>query len=475
MVDEEDVHQIKPLPNLDYKVVVGNSLLGVEKNLFNAELFRRLEELKPKYFDETSSDKKHGYRREIDQIIHQLTNGNEAFDFEIYFSEIFRLGKRGFDVVIGNPPYGAELEASEKRLLDAQFPGLGSANKNSAIYFIFRTATILRAAGTNAFIVPKSVCYSLGWSKCAGSLLPTLRTLIDTGTAFESVRLEQVAYVRGGCQAAPFFVNGTFDGDAVHEFAEIPKATFERHRVLLAGQAPPEVGLILRLLEKFPKRVSDYVSIERGLNWQSLATTFPGETPIHRGAQLSKYHLGPASDFIQLKRFDERAYAYQLAPKILNQLAVAHVKNPHPHFLLQATLDANSSLVFETISCTFARADWLDLKFFLAINNSKLFAWILYKFVFSNAIRSTRYDEQYAGRVPLPDLAGCDQRPLAALAGAALEAKRADPDADTSALEREIDQLVYQLYGLTPEEIAIVEGSAPPPAIGKKRARGRGQ
>ena len=32
--------------------------------------------------------------------------------------------------------------------------------------------------------------------------------------------------------------------------------------------------------------------------------------------------------------------------------------------------------------------------------------------------------------------------------------------ADTSALEREIDQQVYALYGLTPEEIAIVEGSA---------------
>ena len=37
----------------------------------------------------------------------------------------------------------------------------------------------------------------------------------------------------------------------------------------------------------------------------------------------------------------------------------------------------------------------------------------------------------------------------------------ADPSADTSALEREIDQQVYQLYGLTPEEIAIVEGATP--------------
>lgn len=40
-----------------------------------------------------------------------------------------------------------------------------------------------------------------------------------------------------------------------------------------------------------------------------------------------------------------------------------------------------------------------------------------------------------------------------------LAAKAADPDADTSAWEAEIDQLVYQLYGLTNEEIRIVEES----------------
>ncbi|MBM4177117.1 MAG: class I SAM-dependent DNA methyltransferase, partial [Ignavibacteria bacterium] len=35
VVDEDDISNIKPLPNLDYKIVCGNSLLGVEKNLFN--------------------------------------------------------------------------------------------------------------------------------------------------------------------------------------------------------------------------------------------------------------------------------------------------------------------------------------------------------------------------------------------------------------------------------------------------------
>ena len=38
-----------------------------------------------------------------------------------------------------------------------------------------------------------------------------------------------------------------------------------------------------------------------------------------------------------------------------------------------------------------------------------------------------------------------------------LDAKRTNADADTTALEKEIDQIVYSLYDLTPEEIAIVE------------------
>jgi adenine-specific DNA-methyltransferase len=36
--------------------------------------------------------------------------------------------------------------------------------------------------------------------------------------------------------------------------------------------------------------------------------------------------------------------------------------------------------------------------------------------------------------------------------------KKSDLKADTSELEKAIDQLVYKLYGLTEEEIKIVEG-----------------
>jgi len=62
-------------------------------------------------------------------------------------------------------------------------------------------------------------------------------------------------------------------------------------------------------------------------------------------------------------------------------------------------------------------------------------------------------------QLPIPDVTREQQTPIVQLVDRILAAKQAAPHADTTSLEREIDQLVYQLYGLTPEEIAIVEES----------------
>lgn len=52
-----------------------------------------------------------------------------------------------------------------------------------------------------------------------------------------------------------------------------------------------------------------------------------------------------------------------------------------------------------------------------------------------------------------------NQEELAKKVDQILTAKEDNPEADTSDLEAQIDQLVYELYGLSEEEIEIVEGS----------------
>ena len=50
-----------------------------------------------------------------------------------------------------------------------------------------------------------------------------------------------------------------------------------------------------------------------------------------------------------------------------------------------------------------------------------------------------------------------NEQPIISLVNKILNAKQENPQADTSEWEKEIDQLVYQLYGLTDEEIKVIE------------------
>jgi hypothetical protein len=75
------------------------------------------------------------------------------------------------------------------------------------------------------------------------------------------------------------------------------------------------------------------------------------------------------------------------------------------------------------------------------------------------------YGKRFIEQLPIRpiDFAAASERTehdvLVALVERILKAKRAETGADTAALEREIDERVYRLYGLTVDEIKIVEES----------------
>ncbi|GHS97958.1 hypothetical protein FACS189421_05700 [Bacteroidia bacterium] len=110
VVDEEDFDNIETLPNLDYKIVCGNSLIGFPEN-WNSPAFERIEKLKDKFFAETDVEIRKTYKMEIDKEIADRLSSSQRifgyqvnFDFKLFFSEVWR-EKEGFDIVIGNPPY----------------------------------------------------------------------------------------------------------------------------------------------------------------------------------------------------------------------------------------------------------------------------------------------------------------------------------------------------------------------------------
>ncbi|NCQ12154.1 MAG: class I SAM-dependent DNA methyltransferase, partial [Bacteroidetes bacterium] len=98
-----------------------------------------------------------------------------------------------------------------------------------------------------------------------------------------------------------------------------------------------------------------------------------------------------------------------------------------------------------------------NLKFILGLMNSKLM-----NYLYSNKFKSTKtvFSEIQARSVkelPIPKIAETQELEIVRLAERIIELKK--DESETSALENEIDELVYQFYDLTEEEIKIIENS----------------
>ena len=154
VVDEDDIKNIKPLPNLDYKIVCGNSLLGYP---YTPMGLGKIEKLKQYFLNETNPSKKNELRRKIDEAIYSLYENTEksigykvTMDFKINFSEVFH-HKGGFDVVIANPPYVGQK--GNKRLFQIMKNNPFFETKMDYWYFFLHKAhDISNNAGITAFI-----------------------------------------------------------------------------------------------------------------------------------------------------------------------------------------------------------------------------------------------------------------------------------------------------------------------------------
>jgi adenine-specific DNA-methyltransferase len=95
----------------------------------------------------------------------------------------------------------------------------------------------------------------------------------------------------------------------------------------------------------------------------------------------------------------------------------------------------------------------VDLKYLLGIMNSK------YASVLLTNQRGGDYHiyPEHIRNIPIASATPTQQRLIIFLVDKILATKKSDPSADTSALESQIDALVYKLYDLTSEEIATVE------------------
>jgi type II restriction/modification system DNA methylase subunit YeeA len=100
----------------------------------------------------------------------------------------------------------------------------------------------------------------------------------------------------------------------------------------------------------------------------------------------------------------------------------------------------------------------LNLKYLLGILNSNLMHFLFTKIGVMTAGGAYTLKKATIDEFPIKLINADEQKPFIDLVDQILDLKKQDSSANTSALEQEIDQLVYELYGLTGEEIKIVEG-----------------
>lgn len=157
--------------------------------------------------------------------------------------------------------------------------------------------------------------------------------------------------------------------------------------------------------------------------------------------------IGIRYEWFALQRFGANYYQDFEKPKIIY---------PNMTKYLPFVLDFNDHYYhndksFHLIS---KRIYWLGAFF-----NSKLFAYC-FRGNFPELLGGTReLRKVFFEKIPVKSITEEQELPFKDLITQILILKQSDPSTDTSALENEIDQLVYDLYGLTEEEIKIVENN----------------
>ena len=152
VVDENDYDQIKPLPNLDYKIMAGNSLDAVRSlknrgNLLYHDACEQMEKLQKEFYDLTDHAQKNEKRRAI-AAQREKCGDIGAFDWYIDFFNV--AGK--FDIVIGNPPY-IQIQSMDEAT-KALKPQYKSFERTGDVYCLFYElgVTLLKWHGILTFI-----------------------------------------------------------------------------------------------------------------------------------------------------------------------------------------------------------------------------------------------------------------------------------------------------------------------------------
>ena len=531
----------EPLPNLDFKVLCGDSLLGPDPSAgvevqgalgYDAERVQRLGRLKADFMRASLGPHKERLRQEIGEAEDGVKKAlgaaglrGNGVDWRVEFAEVFSQ-RRGFDVAIANPPY-VQLQSNEGLLADQyEDVGYGTFARTGDIYQLFyeRGCQALKPAnGLLAYITSNS-WLKAEYGKTTRAYFSERHTplrLLELGKdVFESAIVDSGVLVLRTGGSGEVFPGVDMDRLAIKE---VPPEESLWGRVRPDGDAPwsilsPLEQSVLDKMQAVGTPLKDWgVNINRGVTTgynkafiiddktrKRLVATDERSAeiikPILRGRDVRRYRA----------RWADMWLIYSHAGIDINDFpAIASYLLPHEEALRKRTggarkdkggnlfvpyqwyelqVDYYSSGAYKEFAKE--KLIWMDLtehgrfafddrsmlsmdttflmtgnslKYLCAVLNSVLATWFMRDTALTSGMGVTRWKRFTVERIPIPKLTTDEQRPFIDLVDRILAAKDADRvygqnPPRTSALEAEVDQLVYALYGLTAEEVAAVEG-----------------
>ncbi len=420
----------------------------------------------------------------------------------------------GFDVVIGNPPYVSHDKISKQ--LKTEIKDRYQSYEPFAdmyCYFIEKAIGLQNQQGILSFITSNSYLraeYGAPIRKLLKNENMLLRVLnIEDSQVFESVIVNVAIIVsRKSTNLTDDFcivVNSPFSGNSFEDFIKsngfhYPQAYFNSKSWNLIE---PELVELQRKLESSGKTLEQLrTKIRLGIATGSNEAFLIGEDkkrelcernpvnaeiikPILRGRDIFRYSYTSAGQYILLAKNGvnvQRDYPdiYEHLESFGDRFRNRGAQGQHWTNLracsfyddfkkekivwIELTDSGRFALCNEEIyllnSAYFLLPpSGIESKFLLGVLNSSTIRFYLGLIAETSGMGTSRWINNYVKEFPIPE-ATCEQQALIIdLVDQILDAKHTDPDADVSELENEIDQIVYLLYGLTREEIAIVEGA----------------
>lgn len=398
-------------------------------------------------------------------MVQSLAEERAFFHWHLAFPEIFHVGPEGeltggFDVVVGNPPFSADLDPGTHALLKFVFPKAGTTN--TAALFMLRGLALLNDRGRLGFVCPKSATYSMKWQHVREILLPCLVRVIDCGEAWDNVLLEEVLITLDRSTEMDSKVDTGVLG--FEEVVEVPHALIRCQDVIFTGVEP----LFFDLLERQPEWLSlgDLYRTQRGRGWQRLLREV-GEIPVYGGRDLARFRLKGISGYVD-REVVAGEEAYFRGPKALFQNVVAHVFHPRPHVKLIGTVDYEDRICLDTVNMLTPLIGDLSLEAVVGLLSSRLMNWLVYRLLYNRAVRTMHFDQYFLDKIPVPlDLPKGSEaiaepvKEILHLTAMVPMETMAD-NLKIAALMREIDEVVFAAYRVSASEAQTIAGDFPP-------------